>query len=141
VTGEVPAGLHADDAELVAGVARGDIASLEELYRRHAPAVLAAAHRETGDGRAAEAVTADVFVALWDAPEKAAAQPSLPAHLADDARQRAGRVAVLTYPERQAVELALDGATYRQIARILAVPAHAAAACLEGALDKLRSAR
>jgi RNA polymerase sigma-70 factor, ECF subfamily len=79
------------DATLLVDVARGDPAALEELYRRHAAAVLAAANRLTGDAGAAERVAEAVFVALWDDPATAGACWSVAAFLGEETRRRALR--------------------------------------------------
>jgi hypothetical protein len=54
-------------------VARGELDALGEIYRRHGAAVLAAAREVAIDTTAAETITAEVFVELWDAPGAASA--------------------------------------------------------------------
>jgi DNA-directed RNA polymerase specialized sigma24 family protein len=61
-------GSETSEAELLAAVARGELDALGEIYRRHGAAVLAAARKVVADAAAAEAVTADAFVHLWDDP-------------------------------------------------------------------------
>ena len=55
---------HPDD--LVARAQAGDQTAFRDLYRQHAGRVYALCLRLTGDGRAAEERTQDVFVRLWD---------------------------------------------------------------------------
>jgi DNA-directed RNA polymerase specialized sigma24 family protein len=61
-------GADTPETELLAGVARGELDALGEIYRRHGAAVLAAARKVAIDTTAAETITAEVFVELWDAP-------------------------------------------------------------------------
>lgn len=58
------------DAELVGALARGDEQALGELYRRHARAVYGLARRVLGDGSEAEDLVQEVFVHLWEHPER-----------------------------------------------------------------------
>jgi RNA polymerase sigma-70 factor (ECF subfamily) len=58
------------DAGLMAAVARWKEPALEEAYRRHGGAVYALARRLLGPGGQADDVTQDVFVDLWDHPER-----------------------------------------------------------------------
>lgn len=58
------------DAQLVVGVARSDAQALAELYRRHGRPVHGLARRLLGDGTEAEDVTQDIFVHLWEHPER-----------------------------------------------------------------------
>jgi RNA polymerase sigma-70 factor, ECF subfamily len=58
------------DAALVLAVARYDEAALRELYERHGRAVFGLAARVVGDQAVAEEVLQDVFVRLWDRPER-----------------------------------------------------------------------
>jgi len=60
----------ASDAALVVAIARMHELALAEAYRRHGGAVLALARRVLGSADFAEEVTQEVFVALWDAPER-----------------------------------------------------------------------
>ncbi|MGO9458215.1 MAG: RNA polymerase sigma factor [Acidimicrobiales bacterium] len=66
--GAEPGGLG--DAQLVVAVARYGEDALAELYRRHAPAVLSLARRVTGDAGTAEDVVQEVFLRLWDQPDR-----------------------------------------------------------------------
>lgn len=58
------------DAQLVVGVARSDDRALAELYRRHGRFVYGLARRLLGDDTEAEDVTQEVFVHLWEHPER-----------------------------------------------------------------------
>src|SRR5579863_5775524 len=60
----------ASDAALVVGIARMHEPALAEAYRRHGGAVFALARRVLGSPTLAEEVTQEVFVELWDAPER-----------------------------------------------------------------------
>jgi RNA polymerase sigma-70 factor (ECF subfamily) len=60
----------ASDAALVMAVARYDEAALRELYERHGRAVFGLARRVVGDAAVAEEVLQDVFVRLWERPER-----------------------------------------------------------------------
>jgi DNA-directed RNA polymerase specialized sigma24 family protein len=64
-------GTETSEAQLLAGVAKGELDALGEIYRRHGAAVLAAARKATVDAETAETITAEVFVELWDAPASA----------------------------------------------------------------------
>jgi RNA polymerase sigma-70 factor (ECF subfamily) len=66
--GGVLAGLG--DAQLVVAVARADERALAELYRRHGRLVYGLARRLLADGSEAEDVTQEVFVHLWEHPER-----------------------------------------------------------------------
>ena len=59
----------ASDATLVVAVARWEEAALGEIYRRHGGAVHALCRRVAGSEAAADEITQEVFVALWDHPE------------------------------------------------------------------------
>ena len=61
---------EAGDAALIFAVARYQEDALAEAYRRHAGAVHALARRVSGDDRVAEEVTQEVFLRLWNAPER-----------------------------------------------------------------------
>jgi len=65
-----PAPGERGDAQLVVAVARCRQDALAEVYRRHGPAVFALARRVTGDPSAAEDVTQEVFLKLWNAPDR-----------------------------------------------------------------------
>ena len=58
------------DASLVIAIARYRQDALAETYRRHAGAVFALARRLLCDHTLAEEVVQEVFLRLWDAPEK-----------------------------------------------------------------------
>ena len=58
------------DAVLVVAIGRWNEAALAEVYRRHGGAVHALAQRILGPGGRADDVTQDVFVHLWDRPER-----------------------------------------------------------------------
>jgi RNA polymerase sigma factor (sigma-70 family) len=55
-----------DDDTLVAQVRRGDRGSLEKLYRRHAPSLLALLTRILDDHQMAEEAVQDTFLAVWN---------------------------------------------------------------------------
>jgi len=58
------------DAALVVAIGRWRDEALAEVYRRHAGAVYALARRVLGNQNAAEEVVQEVFLRLWNAPEK-----------------------------------------------------------------------
>ena len=60
----------ASDASLVVAIARWNEAALAEAYRRHGGAVQALARRLLGSDAHAEDVTQEVFVKLWEQPER-----------------------------------------------------------------------
>jgi RNA polymerase sigma-70 factor (ECF subfamily) len=60
----------ASDAALVVAVARFREDALGEIYRRHADVALGVAARMLGDGALAQDVVQDVFVRLWNDPER-----------------------------------------------------------------------
>lgn len=74
-------GSETSEGDLLAAVARGELDALGEIYRRHGAAVLAAARKVVTDAATAEAVTADVFVGLWDAPTVTLDSKGLRGHL------------------------------------------------------------
>ena len=59
-----------DDAALVAAVAHSDQRALEELYERHGPALYGLARRVLVDADRAEEVVQEVFLRLWNEPER-----------------------------------------------------------------------
>ncbi|HWH34830.1 MAG TPA: sigma-70 family RNA polymerase sigma factor [Acidimicrobiales bacterium] len=61
---------QASDANLVVAIARWRQDALAEAYRRHAGAVFALARRLLADQTLAEEVVQEVFLRIWDAPEK-----------------------------------------------------------------------
>lgn len=58
------------DAALVVAIGRWDQAALAEAYRRHGGAVFALARRMCGDRAVAEEVTQEIFLRLWDDPQR-----------------------------------------------------------------------
>ncbi|MBW3548785.1 MAG: sigma-70 family RNA polymerase sigma factor [Actinobacteria bacterium] len=58
------------DAALVVAIGRWREDALAEAYRRHAGAVYALARRLLNDPTLAEEVVQEVFLRIWDAPEK-----------------------------------------------------------------------
>src|SRR3954454_20931980 len=58
------------DAALVVAIGRWRNDALAEVYRRHAGAVFALARRVLSDSAAAEEVVQEVFLRIWNAPEK-----------------------------------------------------------------------
>jgi hypothetical protein len=72
MTGRRFLGTDTPEYRLLAGVAQGELDALGEIYRRHGAAVLAAAREVAIDTTAAETITAEVFVELWDGPAAAA---------------------------------------------------------------------
>lgn len=153
-----------EEAMLLAGVAKSDLDCLHEIYRRHAAAVLDLAVRMGLDRQSAEAAAAEVFVALWDRPHEVVPQDvSLADGLMEEARRacerRGGRApaapaAGLSWPdpssrrpslddprldddERQALELAIQGANYKQVAEVLGQPDEVVRRWLNSALQKL----
>jgi RNA polymerase sigma-70 factor (ECF subfamily) len=60
----------ASDAMLVVAIGRWNESALAEVYRRHGGAVHALAQRVLGSDGRAEDVTQDVFIDLWNRPER-----------------------------------------------------------------------
>ncbi|MDP9075775.1 MAG: sigma-70 family RNA polymerase sigma factor [Actinomycetota bacterium] len=60
----------ASDAALVVAIARWREEALAEAYRRHAGAVFGLARRVLSDATVAEEVVQEVFLRLWNQPEK-----------------------------------------------------------------------
>jgi RNA polymerase sigma-70 factor, ECF subfamily len=60
----------ASDSALVVGVARYEEAALAELYRRHAGPVFALARKILISPAAAEEVVQEVFLRVWNAPDR-----------------------------------------------------------------------
>jgi RNA polymerase sigma-70 factor (ECF subfamily) len=58
------------DAQLVVAVGRFQEDALAEVYRRHGAVVYNVARRVTGDAGLAEDVTQEVFLRLWNHPER-----------------------------------------------------------------------
>lgn len=61
---------EASDAALVVAIARWRHDALSEAFRRHSGAVFALARRVLNDGARAEEVVQEVFLRLWNAPER-----------------------------------------------------------------------
>lgn len=80
----------ASDAALVVAIARWNEPALAEVYRRHGGAVESLARRVLGSADTAEDVTQEVFVGLWESPERFdAARGSLRSFLFAVAHSRA----------------------------------------------------
>jgi len=60
----------ASDAALVVSIGRWHDDALAEVFRRHAGAVFALARRVLGDPGRAEEIVQEVFVRLWNQPER-----------------------------------------------------------------------
>ena len=60
----------ASDATLVVSISRYRQEALAEAYRRHGGAVFGLARRLLGDAAVAEELVQEVFLRLWDQPEK-----------------------------------------------------------------------
>jgi len=60
----------ASDAVLVIAISRFDEHALAEAYRRHAGAVFALSRRLLNDPTSAEEVVQEVFLRLWNSPDK-----------------------------------------------------------------------
>ena len=60
----------ASDASLVVGLARYQQRALGEIYRRHAGAVFGLAKRLLGDQAKAEEIVQEVFLRLWNNPDR-----------------------------------------------------------------------
>ncbi len=61
---------EASDAQLVTLIARYDEIALAEVYRRHGGAVFGLARRVLNNQTEAEDVTQEVFLRLWNQPER-----------------------------------------------------------------------
>jgi len=59
-----------DDVRLVDAVRAGDQQALAEIYRRHGDGVFGLTRRVLADGAMAEEVTQEVFLRLWDEPQR-----------------------------------------------------------------------
>ena len=60
----------AGDAALVVAIGRWNDAAMAEVFRRHGGAVFALARRVVGDAPRAEEIVQEVFVRLWNEPER-----------------------------------------------------------------------
>lgn len=88
--GAVPVSASSTDAELVAAIAGGGHAALEEAYRRHGAAVYGLARRVLRRDDLAEDVTQDVFIRLWnDSKRFDPARGSIKSFLQREAHSRA----------------------------------------------------
>jgi RNA polymerase sigma-70 factor (ECF subfamily) len=82
--------VDAGDTVLIARLGAGDEEALAEVWQRYSPLVFGLARRLTGDSSTAEDVTQEVFVTLWQQPERFDAQRgSLRAFLGVHAQRRA----------------------------------------------------
>ena len=63
-------GEEQSDASLVVAIARFDQAALATLYERHSGAVFALSRRLVRDRSLAEEVTQEIFLRLWNRPER-----------------------------------------------------------------------
>ncbi len=61
---------NVSDANLVVAIARCREPALAEAYRRHGGAVYSLAKRVSGSSDLAEDVTQEVFIKLWESPER-----------------------------------------------------------------------
>jgi RNA polymerase sigma-70 factor (ECF subfamily) len=61
---------YASDAQLVVAIGRFRHDALSEVYRRHAPAAFGLARRIVGDRALAEEVVQEVFLRLWNMPDR-----------------------------------------------------------------------
>src|ERR1035438_3206748 len=61
---------EASDAQLVTSVARYSEIALAEVYRRHGGAVYGLARRVLNNATEAEDVTQEVFLRLWNQPDR-----------------------------------------------------------------------
>ncbi len=154
----------ADEEQLLTGVSAGDLSCLQELYRRHGRAVLDLALRLSPDRDEAEALTSEAFLHVWDHPDVvAASEDSVLEHLLDHVRRAfTGKAQLgssaepgvlergaggqpgpslddpaLDPDERLALELAVQGATYTEIAQSLGRPPDVVMGWLTSGLRKL----
>lgn len=78
------------DPELMARIARGDTEALSALYDRHSPHCMALATRILGERAEGEDVLQEVFVRVWEEPERySPARGSVGAWLVSTVRSRA----------------------------------------------------
>jgi RNA polymerase sigma-70 factor (ECF subfamily) len=68
--GDDPHQRAVEDRELVARLAAGEPAALRDVYDRYVGLVFGLARRVLGDDTMAEDVTQEVFVSLWQRPER-----------------------------------------------------------------------
>ena len=138
-------------AELPQGVGRVEVDALSELYRRHGASAFALAHQLLGPARAEEA-TQDIFLYVWDHPDELlSTDGGLRSVLLDQLRLR-HLVSLdgadgpdderrLTDGERAALELALEGIGYREVATRLGLPSTVVDRLIRSALGKVYEAR
>ena len=82
--------VDAQDMVLTARLAAGDEEALAEVWQRYGPLVFGLASRVTGDAATAEDVAQEVFVTLWQQPERFdATRGTLRAFLGVHAQRRA----------------------------------------------------
>ena len=97
------------DPQLALVIAGGDREALAEAFRRHAGAVFGLARRVSGDAEEAQDVTQEVFLRLWDRPDRFdAARGSLRTFLLTTTHGRA--VDVLRSRNARAARETSDGA-------------------------------
>src|SRR5687768_1995992 len=53
------------EQELVSRIRSGDVAAFEQLYRQHAPGLLAFAHTQLRSREVAEEIVQELFLAVW----------------------------------------------------------------------------
>jgi len=88
--GDIVRAVDSGDSVLMARMAAGDDEALAEVWQRHGPLVYGLARRLTGNASTAEDVTQEVFVTLWQQPERFDAnRGSLRAYLGVHAQRRA----------------------------------------------------
>ena len=146
------------DDVVLARLRAGDDRALASVYEEHGGMVYGLAGSVTGDQSLAEAITADVFVELWQRPDSVTG--TLRAHLAvathrrgveivrhqrvgDGRRPHGDGVAALLdkLPDDQRSALVLayfDGRTYHEVAEVLGMDDATAKRCLTDALRALR---
>lgn len=101
------------DAQLVTRVARYDDVALAEIYRRHGGAVYGLARRVLNNGAEAEDVAQEVFLRLWNQPEKFdSSRGNLRSFLLTQSHARAVDV-VRSHEARRGREIRDAGATAR----------------------------
>ncbi len=155
-----------DEAELVAGLSASDVDCLHELFRRHADAVLGLAFQLVGERESAERAATEAFVCLWDHPEAVAApgvsvrnflleqtrrasSSGVGLHLSDIGATSGAAEGEVGSPgtsledpaldgdERRALELAVQGTNYKEIAELLGQPPDVVMGWLNSGLRKL----
>jgi RNA polymerase sigma-70 factor, ECF subfamily len=90
------------DSALVVSIARFDETALEEIYRRHASAICALAFRILNNRSSSEDVTQEVFVRLWNHPDKF------------DAERGTLRTFLMTMTHSRAIDIIRSDASRRQ---------------------------